>query len=88
MLFLIFFAKPIAENVCKIPGAYYTLMTLAPTIFIVGIMSVLRGYFQGMNNMIPTAFSQIVEQIFINELEAVFIKIIRVMRETESQTAY
>ena len=64
MVLLMLFAEPIAVNICKIPGAYYTLLTLAPTIFIVGIMSVLRGYFQGMNNMVPTAFSQIVEQIF------------------------
>ena len=64
MALLIIFANPIAVNICKIPGAYYTLISLAPTIFIVGIMSVLRGYFQGMNNMVPTAFSQIVEQLF------------------------
>jgi len=64
MLLLIFFAKDIATNICKIPEAYYTLLSLAPTIFIVGIMSVIRGYFQGMNNMVPTAVSQIVEQIF------------------------
>ncbi|MCI1930681.1 MAG: polysaccharide biosynthesis protein [Clostridia bacterium] len=64
MLLLIFFAKSIAVYVCKIPDAYYTLITLAPTIFIVGIMSVVRGYFQGMNNMVPTAISQIIEQVF------------------------
>ena len=43
MVLLMLFAQPIAVNICKIPGAYYTLLTLAPTIFIVGIMSVLRG---------------------------------------------
>jgi stage V sporulation protein B len=64
MIALILSAKLIAVNICKIPDAYYTLISLAPTIFIVGIMSVYRGYFQGMNNMVPTAFSQIVEQIF------------------------
>ena len=57
MVLLIVFAEQIAVNICKIPDAYYTLLTLAPTIFIVGIMSVLRGYFQGMNNMAPTLFS-------------------------------
>ena len=64
MVILIVFARSIAINICKIPDAYYTLLTLAPTIFIVGIMAVFRGYFQGMNNMIPTAVSQIIEQIF------------------------
>ena len=64
MVMLLLFSKEIAVNICKIPDAYYTLMSLAPTIFIVGIMSAFRGYFQGMNNMVPTAVSQIVEQIF------------------------
>jgi len=45
-------------------GARYGLVVLAPTIFIVGIMGVLRGYFQGRQNMVPTATSQVVEQIF------------------------
>ena len=64
MILLVVFAKAIAANILKMPDSYYTLLTLAPTILIVGIMSVYRGYFQGMNNMVPTAFSQIVEQLF------------------------
>jgi stage V sporulation protein B len=38
----------------------YTVV--APAIFFVGIISVLRGYFQGGLNMAPTAASQIIEQ--------------------------
>ncbi|HCT64618.1 MAG TPA: hypothetical protein DIC60_05050 [Lachnospiraceae bacterium] len=72
MVLLLIFANNIAVNICKMPGAYYTLLTLAPTIFIVGIMSVFRGYFQGMNNMLPTAVSQIVEQLF-NAVFSVFL---------------
>lgn len=64
MILLIVLARPIADNICKIPGAYYTLVSLAPTVFIVAIMSVYRGYFQGMRTMVPTAISQVVEQIF------------------------
>lgn len=63
MLLLIVFAKPITTLV-KSPDSYYTLLTLAPTLFIVAIMSVYRGYFQGMRTMVPTAISQVVEQIF------------------------
>ena len=37
---------------------------IAPAIFLVGIISVLRGYFQGKQNMLPTAISNIVEQFF------------------------
>lgn len=39
------------------------LRVLAPTIFIVCVLGVLRGYFQGLGTMIPTAMSQITEQI-------------------------
>ena len=46
------------------PNSYYAILTLCPTLVIVAIMSVYRGYFQGMRTMVPTAISQIVEQIF------------------------
>lgn len=39
------------------------LRALAPTIIIVTIMAVMRGYFQGMNTMTPSAVSQVVEQL-------------------------
>lgn len=63
MMILLIWSKPIAEFVNN-PLSSYTLISLAPTLFIVAIMSVYRGYFQGMNTMIPTAISQVVEQIF------------------------
>lgn len=44
--------------------SYYTIITLAPTVFIVAIMAVFRGYFQGQGNSVPTAVSQVIEQIF------------------------
>ncbi len=37
-------------------------LILAPTIILVSMMSVLRGYFQGKHNFIPSAVSNIVEQ--------------------------
>ena len=39
------------------------LRVLAPTILVFSLMGVLRGYFQGHNNMIPTALSQVIEQL-------------------------
>ena len=42
----------------------FALRALAPTLFIMAFLSVIRGVFQGMGNMIPTAISQIVEQVF------------------------
>ncbi|MCD7855409.1 MAG: polysaccharide biosynthesis protein [Clostridiales bacterium] len=46
------------------PRSVYTLMSLAPTVFICAVMSVYRGWYQGFNTTIPTAVSQVVEQIF------------------------
>ncbi len=42
----------------------WCLYSLSPTIFIVGIMAVFRGYFQGFGTTVPTAFSQLIEQVF------------------------
>lgn len=36
---------------------------MAPTILVFSLMGVLRGYFQGHGNMVPTSVSQIVEQL-------------------------
>lgn len=36
---------------------------LAPSVFFVAVIAVLRGYFQGKNNMAPTAVSEILEQV-------------------------
>lgn len=42
---------------------YITFLVMSPTIVIISISSVLRGYFQGKQNMIPSAASQTVESI-------------------------
>ncbi len=44
--------------------AVLSLKVMAPTIFFSGILSVLRGYTQAHNTMVPTALSQIIEQVF------------------------
>ncbi len=38
-------------------------MAIAPIVPIIAISSVLRGYFQGKQNMKPFAFSQVIEQV-------------------------
>ncbi len=45
------------------PSAGMALKVLAPTLFVMCILGVLRGFFQGLGTMIPTAMSQIFEQI-------------------------
>ncbi|TCZ75114.1 stage V sporulation protein B [Paenibacillus albiflavus] len=42
---------------------YYTFISMSPIIIIVSVSSVLRGFFQGKQDMIPSATSQIVETI-------------------------
>lgn len=63
MILMVIFAKQIAD-ISNSPESYYCILTLSPTLFIVAIMSAYRGYFQGMNTMVPTAISQVVEQAF------------------------
>ncbi|MCI8835360.1 MAG: polysaccharide biosynthesis protein [Ruminococcus sp.] len=61
---LIFFgAESISVNLMKSPLSVYALRVLAVGLFIVAILGVLRGYFQGLGTMMPTAVSQIMEQI-------------------------
>ncbi len=60
------FAKPITRVVYgeEMMGVAPALRVLAPTVFFCCVMSTFRGYFQGIGTMIPTAVSQIIEQIF------------------------
>jgi len=54
----------LARNVLHEPRAQFPIMAIAPAIFFAGLMSVFRGYFQGHQWMVPTAVSQVVEQVF------------------------
>ncbi|MGZ0086527.1 stage V sporulation protein B [Caldibacillus thermoamylovorans] len=45
------------------PRIYYPLLAVAPIVPIVAISSVLRGYFQGRQQMKPYAYSLLIEQI-------------------------
>lgn len=45
------------------PEAILVLRTFAPTIFVYGILGVLRGYFQAHKSMVQTSVSQILEQV-------------------------
>ncbi len=40
----------------------YCYVSLAPSVFFVALIAVFRGYFQGKNDMRPTALSEIIEQ--------------------------
>ena len=57
------FADFFATTAFNTPFCVYALRTLAPTIWIMAYLGVLRGFFQGHGTMIPTAISQIFEQV-------------------------
>lgn len=57
-------AHLLANYVLEEPRAYYPILAVAPAIFFSGLMSVFRGYFQGHQQMMPTAVSQVIEQLF------------------------
>lgn len=61
--FLFFGAKAIITLLDWPQETYYSIIGLSFAPFFVSIMSAFRGYFQGMQIMIPTALSQIMEQI-------------------------
>lgn len=62
-LILYFGADFFTGTLLKTPMSALALKILAPTLFIVALLGVFRGFFQGLNTMIPSAFSQIAEQI-------------------------
>lgn len=62
-LILLFGAEWITTNIFRSPSSALPLRVMAPTIFVFSIMGVIRGYFQGQGNMVPTSVSQVIEQI-------------------------
>lgn len=54
----------LAGSVLHEQRAYFPILAVAPAIFFAGLMSVFRGYFQGQQWMMPTAVSQVIEQLF------------------------
>lgn len=54
-----FFANVLLKN----PGSAPGIRAIAPAMLFVSLMSAYRGYFQGHQNMVPTALSEILEAI-------------------------
>ncbi len=61
---LLFFSAPwLTQTLFTDSRTYLPLITIVPVIPIIAISSVLRGYFQGKQQMKPFAYSQFIEQI-------------------------
>lgn len=63
-LVIFFGADVFSTYIMESPLSAYALKVLSVGLFIVSILGVFRGYFQGLGTMVPTAVSQIIEQIF------------------------
>ena len=61
-LFLILIRDPLSVALGT-PEASFGLVMIAPSIFLVCVMSAYRGQFQGRQHMTPTAVSQLIEQL-------------------------
>ena len=73
---IFFGARLITGSVFETPLSLYALRILAPTLLITAFLGVLRGFFQGMENMYPSAVSQVLEQLvnaFVSVLAAYFL---------------
>jgi stage V sporulation protein B len=53
----------IANVILKDSRTYYSLLFLIPCIPVIAAASALKGYFYGVQDVVPTAFSQIAEQV-------------------------
>ena len=54
----------LASNLIKEPNSKWALLGIAPSILAATVLSVERGYYEGLKNMIPTAVSEIIETVF------------------------
>lgn len=90
-----FGARYITGTVFETPLSLYALQVLAPTLVITALLGVLRGFFQGTENMYPSAVSQVLEQLvnaFVSVLAAYFLssrgtRIGRVLADEEGYKA-
>ncbi|WP_349407998.1 stage V sporulation protein B [Pseudalkalibacillus sp. SCS-8] len=68
---MIALAPILSQNLLTDDRTYYPLVAIAPVVPIVALSSVIRGYFQGRQNMKPSAYSQVIEQVVRITLVAV-----------------
>ncbi|URM33986.1 stage V sporulation protein B [Cytobacillus firmus] len=71
---LILLAPLLSETLFTDNRTHLPLMAIAPIVPIIAVSSVIRGYFQGRQNMKPAAYSQMIEQIVRISLIALMTK--------------
>lgn len=70
------FLTPIlAKTLLTDERTYYPLIAILPVVPVIAISSVLRGYFQGKQNMKPSAYAQVLEQVVRITIIAICIQL-------------
>ena len=60
---VLWFGADAAASIFREPAASSAIQALVPAVIVVTIMAVMKGYFQGMQSMTPTAIAQVIEQL-------------------------
>lgn len=89
-------ADTLAGPAMNMPKCAIALRMLGPTLLIVALMGVFRGYFQGLGTMMPTAISQLVEQIvnaIVSVAAAIYLweygsKVATILKDEAYQSAW
>ncbi len=62
-LLLMILAYPYAAGICEKPQTVWSILAIAPSIFFCCLMSTYRGYYEGSRNMVPTAVTEVIENV-------------------------
>ncbi|WP_051585972.1 stage V sporulation protein B [Caldanaerobius polysaccharolyticus] len=62
-LFLLLSSKWLSSNILRDNRTFATLLIFAPAIFIIATSSIIRGFFEGMQDVTPNAIANIIEQV-------------------------
>ncbi len=88
-LILLFGSQWITAAIFNSPNSALPLAVMAPTVLVFSVMGIMRGYFQGFGNMIPTSISQIIEQVIHAAVSIVASYLfIRWFAHTDSPASY
>lgn len=79
-------ARYYAENLLGVPDVFYPLVAIAPAVLFFAVKSAFRGFFQGQQKMVPTALSQIIEQL-VRVATIFFLASLLVRQSTEMGAA-
>ncbi|MBE6631443.1 MAG: polysaccharide biosynthesis protein [Ruminococcaceae bacterium] len=61
--FILWFGAHAFADAYKMELTYLSIRAIAPTLFFICISSAIRGFYQGYQNMLPTAISQLIEAV-------------------------